>query len=310
MISVLINRYLKFVDTANAVSGNSHLQIYSCKYSKRKYTQHQLMSLVLLKEYMNTDYRSIVELVELMDKVKLKIGLKQVPHFTTLHKFSRRVKSVYFNGLLKQTIDLFYAYGERIDVNAIDSSGFTSGHCSYYCSLRTKKKRRYYLKTSTAVDTAKFIVTGLKISGRPVHDAKHALTLLKQCHKTRRSNYYVMDKGYDSEAIHSLTREQLQAVAIIPLRHRKRKRIKGKFRRKMVQEFDRNLYHKRNLVETMFSVLKRKYGEEIKARKYWNQIVEIKLKIIIQNLDRYIKVIYSIQLRISTKPSWEHKMVS
>jgi transposase len=268
------------------------------------------MSLVLLKEYMNTDYRSIVELVELMDKVKLKIGLKQVPHFTTLHKFSRRVKSVYFNGLLKQTIDLFYAYGERIDVNAIDSSGFTSGHCSYYCSLRTKKKRRYYLKTSTAVDTAKFIVTGLKISGRPVHDAKHALTLLKQCHKTRRSNYYVMDKGYDSEAIHSLTREQLQAVAIIPLRHRKRKRIKGKFRRKMVQEFDRNLYHKRNLVETMFSVLKRKYGEEIKARKYWNQIVEIKLKIIIQNLDRYIKVIYSIQLRISTKPSWEHKMVS
>jgi len=45
---------------------------------------------------------------------------------------------------------------------------------------------------------------------------------------------------------------------MIPLRHRKRKRIKGKFRRKMVQEFDRELYHKRNLVETMFSVLKKK----------------------------------------------------
>ncbi len=35
-----------------------------------------------------------------------------------------------------------------------------------------------------------------------------------------------MDKAYDSEAIHSLTREQLHAVAIIPLRQRKRKRIK------------------------------------------------------------------------------------
>jgi hypothetical protein len=28
------------------------------------------------------DYRSIVELVELMDKLKLRIGLKQVPYYT------------------------------------------------------------------------------------------------------------------------------------------------------------------------------------------------------------------------------------
>ncbi|KXS44001.1 MAG: transposase IS4 family protein [Methanolobus sp. T82-4] len=84
-----------------------------------------------------------------------------------------------------------------------------------------------------------------------------------------------MDKGYDSEAIHSLTREQLQSIAMIPLRNRKRKRIKGKFRRKMIHEFDEELYHNRNLVETMFSVLKRKYGEEIKAKKYWNQVKEI-----------------------------------
>jgi transposase len=111
-----------------------------------------------------------------------------------------------------------------------------------------------------------------------------------------------MDKGYDSEAIHLLTREQLQAVAIIPLRHRKRKRVKGKFRRKMLQEFDRNLYHKRNLAETMFSVLKRKYGEEIKARKYWNQVIEVKIKLIVHNIDKYVKILFFVRLRISTEP--------
>lgn len=128
------------------------------------------------------------------------------------------------------------------------------------------------MKTSISVDTGKLAITGFKISGKPVHDAKHAMTLLKQCHQTRKSNCYVMDKGYDSEAIHWLTREQLNAVAIIPLRQRKRKRIKGHYRRKMILDFDEELYHRRNLVETAFSVLRRKYGEEIKSRKYWNQV--------------------------------------
>ncbi len=59
----------------------------------------------------------------------------------------------------------------------------------------------------------------------------------------------------------------------------------------MVQEFDRKLYHKRNLVETMFSVLKRKYGVQTKAKKYWNQVTEVKIKGIVHNIDKYVKIL-------------------
>jgi hypothetical protein len=55
---------------------------------------------------------------------------------------------------------------------------------------------------------------------------------------------------------------------MIPLRQRKKKRIKGKYRRKIKREFNRELYYNRNLVETVFSVLKRKYCEEIREKRY------------------------------------------
>ncbi|ADI73096.1 transposase IS4 family protein [Methanohalobium evestigatum Z-7303] len=298
------NKYLNFIDTALAVSGNSRLEIYSCKYSKRTYTQHQLLALVLLKEYLNEDYRDIVELVELMDKVQTKLGLKQIPHFTTLHKFVTRIRTILLNRLLHQTIKLFYSHGERIEVTAVDSTGFTSGHCSYYYSLRTDKKRHSFLKTSIAVDTSNLVIIGVKVSGRPVHDTKHAVTLLKQCHRIRKSEFYVMDKAYDSEDIHKLVRDELGSIAIIPVKDRKRKRIKGRYRRLMIEDFDVALHRKRSMSETSNSVLKRKYGEEIRARIYRNQVKEIILKVVVYNLDRFVKVKIIVYLRISTEPNY------
>jgi hypothetical protein len=53
-----------------------------------------------LKEYRNTDYRSIVGLVELMDRLRSKIGLKEIPHYTTLQKFNMRVR-------VKEAIELY-----------------------------------------------------------------------------------------------------------------------------------------------------------------------------------------------------------
>jgi hypothetical protein len=96
--------------------------------------------------------------------------------------------------------------------------------------------------------------------------------------------YYVLDKGYDSEDLHRLIRHRLEAESVIPVRDRERKTIHGRYRRQLARSLDRFRYHRRNLVETVFSVLKRRFGENLKARKYWYQIKEIKVKILIDNL--------------------------
>ncbi|KGK98091.1 transposase [Methanococcoides methylutens] len=299
------NKYLNFIDIALQVTRYSHLPLYSCKYSKQTYTQYQLLTLVLFKEYLGEDYRDFVDLVELMSSIQTKLGLTKVPHFTTLQKFVTRIYSAILDRIFKKTLDLFYKNGESVEVTGIDLTGFTSGYCSNYYSWRIKKWRRSYVKTSISVDVHKFVITGYKISGKPVHDAKHAKTLLSQCHRNRKSRYYVMDKAYDSEGNHKLTREKLRSIAIVPLRQRERKRIKGHYRKKMLREFDDEIYSLRNLSETMFSLLKRKYGENLRARKYRNQVKEVKFKVLIHNLDRYVKIVCLVWLRISTKPQFQ-----
>jgi hypothetical protein len=128
----------------------------------------------------------------------------------------------------------------------------------------------------------------MKVSQHPVHGIPHAEKLLKQCHRIRHSDLDVMDKGYDSEEIHELIRDTLNSSSLIPVRNRKRKRISGYYRRQIAQSFDQKKYHQRNKVETVFPVMKRKFGESLTARKYRLRVKEININVILDNLSRII----------------------
>jgi len=99
-----------------------------------------------------------------------------------------------------------------------------------------------------------------------------------------------MDRGYDSEAIPRLIRE----VLFMPIRLSLSDpgmltSLVGTYRQEMATRFNDIIYPRRQLVENKFSVLKRKFSGDLKARKFLIQTKEIAGKMIVCNLHRFLQ---------------------
>jgi len=102
-------RFISFIKHAYSLVRSSRLSQYSCKYSRRDYTQHQLLTILLFKEYRNEDYRTIICDLEEMDRIREVLELTSIPHFTTLQKFICRIKPIYLDILFKCTLNIIYS---------------------------------------------------------------------------------------------------------------------------------------------------------------------------------------------------------
>ena len=64
---------------------------YSSKYSRKDFTQHQLVACLVLKSFFGTDYRGVVALLEDFSDLRKVLGMTEVPHYSTLCKADKRL---------------------------------------------------------------------------------------------------------------------------------------------------------------------------------------------------------------------------
>jgi hypothetical protein len=237
---------------------------------------------------MKTTYRDIVDWIEGHIITRI-LKLKSIPHFTTLHKFFKRFSTRLFEKVLVQTIRQFDILDARV---AIDSSGYSSHHISKYYVWRIKggTKRRFFMKDSIVVDTDRQIILSNYSRIAPSHDNIDFKPLIKKTRKRTDIVLVTADKGYDDESNHMLVRS-MNATSIIPVREWQHSRPRtGRYRKKMFHSFNKKEYGHRNKSETVFFVIKRKFGEELSSRLTVLKKKEIKMKNIVYNLYRKVKI--------------------
>ncbi len=280
---------------------------YSHIKSPRKFTQPQLFACLIIKELRRLDYRGIQVMLSEWSDLRQCLGLKRVPHFTTLCAASKRllkkpVAEKILSSILQQCRDLGLLK-DRSKLAAIDSTGMENSHASRYYTNCCKRHERHYKrrfpKLSAICDTSNHLILGMIIDRGPKLDYAEDESTLLNALSRQKIETLLADAGYESERFHKLCREILGIESIIPTTQKgrprqdgKSKAVKGHYRKLMQTNFPKNIYGQRWQIETAFSMLKRNLGCAVRARKHYSQTREIRLRVLTHNLMILQRIIY------------------
>lgn len=80
------------------------LPAYSAPRSRHDFTQAQLFAILALKQFFQTDYRGIIQLLDDWPQLQKTLKLTKLPHYTTIQKAHQRLLK---KGLLSDYRQLF-----------------------------------------------------------------------------------------------------------------------------------------------------------------------------------------------------------
>src|SRR5215468_267878 len=84
-----------------------YLADYGAERSRHDFTQRQLMTCLILRAYLKTTYRGVLEILSLSPGLRAELGLDdKLPHYTTLQKFSARSQVLAIADAIIKTIGL------------------------------------------------------------------------------------------------------------------------------------------------------------------------------------------------------------
>lgn len=269
--------------------GQRHLADYGATTSRHDFTQRQLMSCLILRAYLKTTYRGVLEVLTVSPPLREQLGMTdKLPHYTTLQKFSTRSQVLAIAQKLVAEIGRVAAAQAPAQPAAMDATGMALTTASDYFRTRKGGKVRKWVKVSVMVLCGSLLPLGLVVELGAVNDKIHAQSLLAQAQAVAQPPQLYADAGYDSEPLHAQCREQWGVESVInPVQRRADGRRGGQWRALMSREYLQTRgYGKRWAVESFFSGLKRTTGGALQARRPQQMVAEATFRVLAYVLRR------------------------
>ena len=207
-----------------------------------------------------------------------------VVHWTTLQKAAQRFPKHVWQSLLSATVVV-----DSIALAAVDGTGIARSNASQHYLKRigtdTPVQRPLQLCAMVDVKRRKFLTTMIRAKAQG--ETRRVPTLHKQ--SPVKPDVLLMDKGFDAEWLHQWLNVN-GTFSVAPVRKNCRR---GKHRKLMRDCMDWCLYWQRNIVESLFSALKRLFGSSVSAQNIRTQSAELFCRLIAYNIGlRFIGTFY------------------
>lgn len=177
---------------------------------------------------------------------------------------------------------------------AIDGTGITLDNASqHYCKrIGKSSKKRPFMKTTFIDDIENYCILLSKTRKKTRHDVIDAKPMIKKLAKHYHPDIFYGDRGYDDNEIFRLCFEELDAYPLILQRRLDVPKYKrrGVYRKQTFDVFDYGQYLQRNKIETVNSMIKRRFNSNVRSRIDKLQKREIIARVIAYNIDRVIRI--------------------
>lgn len=274
------------------------LPTYSSPFSRRDFTVAQHFACLVLKSFFRTDYRGIVAILADLPDLRGVLGLKKIPHHTTLQKAHARLLSFGpANQLLDATVRRALGERPRVELAAGDSTGIDASQISpYFIKRRSPKHKTTQVTTYTRhpklellCDCRTHVILSANTTLGPHPDTDRLRTLLfPALSRGVGIGCGLFDAGYDSEANHVFMRERCHVRGVIPAQAGRPAKDPsrlpaGRWRRLMRERRDHR-YGQRWQIETTISMIKRRQGGYVLNRTDAARNRELMLKVLTHNV--------------------------